>query len=58
MSRTYSKVSYSTWVYILVLVSLIITNFGLNTILDFASPIFLLTALSYCDHTKRSRLSK
>ena len=40
--KLYPSVTYKQWVYILALVSLIITNFGLATILDLASPILLL----------------
>lgn len=38
----YPSISYKQWVYILAVVSLIITNFGLATILNLASPILLL----------------
>lgn len=41
-NRIYPKISYRQWIYLLALVSLIITNFGLATILDIASPILLL----------------
>ncbi|MFN2745437.1 branched-chain amino acid transport system II carrier protein [Bacillus sp. z60-18] len=41
-NRIYPKVSYKKWVVLLAVVSLIITNFGLNTILELASPILLL----------------
>jgi len=41
-SRIFPKVSYSVWVFSLALMSFVITNFGLNTILELASPILLL----------------
>ncbi|MEC1550346.1 branched-chain amino acid transport system II carrier protein [Bacillus rugosus] len=41
-SRIFPKISYKKWLFILAFVSLVITNFGLNAILDLASPILLL----------------
>jgi len=41
-ARIYPKVSYRAWLYALALISLVITNFGLSTILELASPILLL----------------
>lgn len=41
-ARLFPAVSYKQWNYIMALVSLVITNFGLATILDIASPILLL----------------
>ncbi|TXL64484.1 branched-chain amino acid transport system II carrier protein [Cerasibacillus terrae] len=41
-SRIFPTVSYRKWIYVLALISLGITNFGLATILDIASPILLL----------------
>lgn len=40
--RIYPKVSYKQWLYVLAAVSLVITNFGLNKILELSSPILLL----------------
>lgn len=41
-SRIFPKISYKKWLFILAFVSLVVTNFGLNTILELASPILLL----------------
>ncbi|SDI80679.1 branched-chain amino acid transport system II carrier protein [Alteribacillus bidgolensis] len=41
-NRIYPNISYEKWVTLLAVLSLIITNFGLNTILELASPILLL----------------
>ncbi|ALC81715.1 MULTISPECIES: branched-chain amino acid transport system II carrier protein [Bacillus] len=41
-NRIYPNISYKKWVVLLAIVSLIITNFGLDKILDTASPILLL----------------
>ncbi|MEC1260363.1 branched-chain amino acid transport system II carrier protein [Bacillus swezeyi] len=41
-NRIYPNISYKKWVILLAVISLIITNFGLNTILELASPILLL----------------
>lgn len=41
-NRIYPSISYKKWVILLAVLSLIITNFGLNTILELASPILLL----------------
>ncbi|MBG9810122.1 branched-chain amino acid ABC transporter substrate-binding protein [Bacillus endophyticus] len=41
-NRVFPKISYKKWLFIMATVSLVITNFGLNTILDLASPILLL----------------
>ncbi|MCF6409687.1 branched-chain amino acid transport system II carrier protein [Pseudalkalibacillus salsuginis] len=41
-NRIYPNISYKKWVILLAVLSLIITNFGLNTILELASPILLL----------------
>src|SRR5699024_9755784 len=41
-ARLFPAVSYEQWNYIMAFVSLVITNFGLATILDIASPILLL----------------
>lgn len=38
-SRIFPKFNYRAWVILLGLVSLIITNFGLNTVLTMASPV-------------------
>ncbi|WP_066051262.1 branched-chain amino acid transport system II carrier protein [Robertmurraya korlensis] len=41
-NRIYPKFTYKKWVLLLAGIGLVITNFGLNTILDMASPILLL----------------
>ncbi len=41
-SRIFPAVSYKGWIYLLALLSLVITNFGLATILDMAIPILFL----------------
>ncbi len=41
-ARLTPSIPYKQWVYVLALVSLVITNFGLATILDVASPVLLL----------------
>jgi LIVCS family branched-chain amino acid:cation transporter len=41
-NRIYPTISYKKWVMLLAAVSLVITNFGLNTILELSSPILLL----------------
>ncbi|MEC5423112.1 branched-chain amino acid transport system II carrier protein [Virgibacillus sp. C22-A2] len=41
-NRIYPKVSYKNWLIVLAGMSLVITNFGLNTILSLAAPILLL----------------
>lgn len=41
-SRIVPRVSYPTWVVLLALVSLVITNFGLAAILDMAIPVLFL----------------
>jgi branched-chain amino acid:cation transporter, LIVCS family len=41
-NRIYPAISYKKWVLLLAAGSLIITNFGLNTILDMVSPVLLL----------------
>lgn len=38
-ARIFSKFNYQAWVILLGVVSLIITNFGLNTVLTMASPV-------------------
>ena len=40
--RQFPKFTYKQWIYILAFVSLVITNFGLATILELASPVLLL----------------
>lgn len=41
-SRQFPRYTYKQWIYIMAFGSLIITNFGLATILDLASPVLLL----------------
>ncbi|RYG73208.1 branched-chain amino acid transport system II carrier protein [Lentibacillus lipolyticus] len=40
--RVFPKISYKNWIYILACLSLVITNFGLNQILNMATPVLFL----------------